>query len=148
MEKKRIKSRFIPGLLCFLVFSATFVPMGTVTELEGQAREVGVAALGVTFWLSLILGIVLSARAAALCRCAGGGGTRGSPWRFFSNAWGCVADAVILIALGCAAAIVLHPPEAQWLYLGELGLLSLGVSMHCLFNSNTFRFIYKGSGDK
>lgn len=146
-QMRTIKRRFYASVLCFVIFSCTFLLMDPFTELVGTARDVSVFLLGAVFWLTLILGIVLAAAAARETReyaSRTGAAERGrlGALRFFSNRAAAAADALLVLGIAAAVYLAVRPPQNQFLYFVELSVLALSLSMHCLLNGNTFAAIY------
>lgn len=137
---KTAKVLFYASLSCVILLGLSFLIMKPVT-LSGN--EVLITALGIVFWILLILSIVFGFMAAAMVK----KNVEEEKWRsmlpgiisFFKSDIAKIAD--IAFAVSLILVIVSVNTQLKYSYAVYVFLLVLTVSfgMHCLYNGKAYR---------
>ena len=136
-------------IAAWCVFSSSFLLMTPATMLQGTSGKICVAGLGLIFWISLLGGIVLSIKTCRLGNNFMGKYGEDYPIYgrsgiacFFANGIASVFDCLLILSIIAIVALILFPPENQYLYFIIIFCACLSASLHCLLNGDIYRVLH------
>lgn len=147
--RKKMKTAIYVSTTMWAVLAGSFLLMKPAVENTSSFRSHLVMSLGIVFWFSLLLGIVFQVKASIhyhrICK-KEKLRHRGLPgmFRFFSNPVAIVADVALIISLFAGWMLLKNPTEELYVYLIVLFLLTLSMSMHCIWNGKMVRMLRSG----
>lgn len=136
------------SVAALFIMSATLLFMPLSVE-NGQQKPILVVAVGITFWISALIGyaFVIAANSVRkqITRLLSGSHAflngKIGVIMFFSNAYATIADVILIISFVTFVLINFSELNTSYLAYVFLFLLIFSFNMHCLFNGKIFEMI-------
>ena len=144
-QRKTLFISFVLSVLFFSVMSACFLIMPVVVNGENRTRS-GVVALGITFWVTGILGylsVVLSSISRKKICKEQRIHIKGRPGviSFISNLPALLFDAGLLVSIVLFAVAMLTELKNSYFAYVSISLLVFFIHMHALFNGKNYHIL-------
>lgn len=147
--KKRLIALQLASIICFFLFSVSFLIMPIKNDGIVQPRWV-VLLSGLMFWIPLLLGIASQILLSKLRKDylikdgkINNRTNRIGLLTFFSNTYALIADSLFVLSILILIVLIIFYKQVSYIHFVFIFLTVLMFSFHCIFNGKNYRFVTK-----